>query len=308
MTPQNEESAQISSGGLSSPHATSLPGNSPLLRPSIPPQDEQPSRRALLVMAKQPIAGNAKTRLVPPLTSAAAATLYHCFLQDILATVRAAARDVPFTPVIAYTPAAAQDFFRRLAPDFWLISQKSPARATAPDPPAAGAPPAPNPRPAPAAPQPEPPVHQSERLGDRLQFVLSAALDHGFRQVAAINSDSPTLPPRLFSSAFQSLDDPHIDAVFGPCADGGYYLIGVENPPGRLVTDVQMSTPTVLRDTLAIADEEGTRIDLLPEWYDVDSARDLDRLTAELASHPERAPATVRFLATAWTSMSSSQP
>ena len=308
MTAQNEETAQISNGGHSLPHATSPPGNSPLLRPSIPPQDEHPSRRALLVMAKQPIAGNAKTRLVPPLTSAAAASLYHCFLQDILATVRAAARDVPFTPVIAYTPAAAQDFFRQLAPDFWLINQRSPARATAPDPPAAGPPPAPNPRPAPAAPQPEPPAQQPERLGDRLQFVLSATLDHGFRQVAAINSDSPTLPPRLFSSAFQSLDDPRIDAVLGPCADGGYYLIGVENPPGRLVTDVQMSTPTVLRDTLAIADEEGTRIDLLPEWYDVDSARDLERLTAELASHPQRAPATGRFLATAWTSMSSSQP
>lgn len=312
MTAQNEETAQSSRGGLPLPDDTSLPGNSPLLPPSVPSPEEHSSRRALLVMAKQPIAGNAKTRLVPPLTSAAAASLYHCFLQDILATVRAAARHVPFTPVIAYTPAAAQDFFRRLAPDFWLINQQSPARATAPDPPAAGPPPAPNPRPAPAAPQPdlqpEPPAQQPERLGDRLQFVLSAALEQGFRQVAAINSDSPTLPPHLLRTAFHRLDDPHIDAVFGPCADGGYYLIGVKMPPGRLVTDVQMSTPTVLRDTLAIADEEGIRVDLLPEWYDVDSAHDLDRLTAELASHPERAPATSGFLATAWTSMSSSQP
>ena len=312
MTAQNEETAQISSDGQSLPEATSLPGNSPLLRPSILPQEEQPSRRALLVMAKQPIAGNAKTRLVPPLTSAAAASLYHCFLQDILATVRAAARDVPFTPVIAYTPAAAQDFFRRLASDFWLINQQSPVRATAPNPPASGPPPAPNPRPAPAAPQPElqpePPAQQPERLAERLQFVLSAALEQGFRQVAAINSDSPTLPPHLLGTAFHRLDDPHIDAVFGPCADGGYYLIGVKMPPGRLVTDVQMSTPTVLRDTLAIAAEEGIRVDLLPEWYDVDSAQDLNRLTAELASHPERAPAASDFLKSTWTSMSSSQP
>ena len=253
-------------------------------------------------MAKQPIAGNAKTRLVPPLTSASAASLYHCFLQDVLATVRAAASDVPFTPVIAYTPASARDFFRQLAPDFWLINQQRTVSAAAAGPPTAKTPPSPSPMPAPNEPQPESPGQLPEPLGDRLHFVLSASLNHGFRRVAAINSDSPTLPPHLLCSAFQRLDDPQIDAVFGPCTDGGYYLIGVESPPGRLVTDVQMSTPNVLEDTLAIADEEGTRVDLLPEWYDVDSARDLDRLAAELALHPERAPNTSRFLTDSWTS------
>ena len=49
-------------------------------------------------MAKQPVAGRAKTRLVPPLTSSSAASLYHCFLQDILATVRAAAQQEAFIP------------------------------------------------------------------------------------------------------------------------------------------------------------------------------------------------------------------
>ncbi|MCY3710949.1 MAG: glycosyltransferase [Caldilineaceae bacterium] len=266
-----------------------------------PPAQDAP-RRALLVMAKQPVAGRAKTRLVPPLTGSSAASLYHCFLQDILATVRVAAQQAAFIPGIAYTPAAARDFFRRLAPDFWLIPQQGPSPVAA----------APRPEAAPGSlsgvPRQLPLVRQPERLGDRLQYVLSAALGRGHRQVAAINSDSPTLPPDLLSSAFQRLDDPRIDAVFGPCADGGYYLIGVKRPPGRLVTDVQMSTPTVLRDTLAIAAVEGLRVDLLPEWYDIDSAAELQRLSAELASHPERAPATSRFLTIQWTSTSSSQP
>ena len=69
-----------------------------------------------------------------------------------------------------------------------------------------------------------------------------------------------------------------------------------------------MSTPTVLSDTLAIAAEKGMRVDLLPEWYDVDSAQDLERLSVELAAQPDRAPATNRFLTTPWTSTSSSQP
>ena len=291
MTAQNEEAAPRVGSEPSFPDDPSLPEGGPLLPPSIQSQVDNPSGRALLVMAKQPIPGRAKTRLVPPLTSDSAASLYHCFLEDILATVRAAAHHEAFMPVIAYTPAAAFDFFRRLAPDFWLIPQEGSA-----------------PRSPSARPRQESPAHRPERLGDRLQFVLSTVLGCGLRQVAAINSDSPTLPADLLSSAFQRLDDPHVDAVFGPCADGGYYFIGVKEPPGRLVTEVQMSTPTVLRDTLVIAAEENIRVDLLPEWYDVDSAAELDRLSAELVSHPERAPATSRFLTTQWTSTSSSQP
>ena len=312
MTVHNEETAQTGDSALPFPDFSPLPDDDPLLRPATPPPAANTSRCALLVMAKQPIAGRAKTRLVPPLTSNSAASLYHCFLQDILATVRAAAHIVPFTPVIAFTPAAARDFFRQLAPDFWLIPQQSAAQGTA--------------RSSRErfsdfatrhyaalsllrrAATREPLVHHPERLGDRLHYVLSAALCRGLRQVVAINSDSPTLPAELLCTAFQRLDDPQVDAVFGPCTDGGYYLIGVKKPPGRLVTEVQMSTPTVLSDTLAIAAEEGMRVDLLPEWYDVDSAADLKRLSAELAAHPDRAPASSRFLTTPWTSTSSSQP
>ena len=209
--------------------------------------------------------------------------------------MRAAADQLAFIPVIAYTPAAALDFFSQLAPDFWLISQEGPTPVTSTPRPAAAS------RSLAGRPQQDSPAHQPERLGDRLQYVLSAALECGLRQVAAINSDSPTLPAEFLCSAFQRLEDSRVDAVFGPCADGGYYLIGVKKPPGRLVTDVQMSTPTVLRDSLAIAAEESIRIDLLPEWYDVDNADELDHLSAELAAHPERAPATSRFLTTQWT-------
>ena len=314
MTAQNEEAARRGGSEPSFPDDSPLPDGGPLLRPSIPSHVDNPSGRALLVMAKQPIPGRAKTRLVPPLTSDSAASLYHCFLEDILATVRAAARLEAFMPVIAYTPAAAFDFFQRLAPDFWLIPQEGFAPATDHELPAGGPAATPSLRPAAAPPSPsarpqqEGPPHRPERLGDRLQFVLSTVLGCGLRHVAAINSDSPTLPAKPLCSAFRRLDDPRIDAVFGPCADGGYYLIGVKAPPGRLVTDVQMSTPTVLRDTLAIAAAEDIRVDLLPEWYDVDSADELKRLSAELASHPERAPATSRFLTTQWTSTSSSQP
>ena len=299
MNPGGEETEQSRDLVHNAPDARSLPDDD---HPDLQPPAAKAARRALLVMAKQPVAGRAKTRLVPPLTSGSAASLYHCFLLDILATVRVAARQEDFIPGIAYTPAAARDFFRQLAPDFLLIPQQGPPSAAYGSRPEAASGSLSGVR------QKAPPLGQPERLGDRLQYVLSVALNRGHRQVAAINSDSPTLPPDLLCSAFRRLDDPRVDAVFGPCADGGYYLIGVKRPPGRLVTDVQMSTSTVLRDTLAIAAAEGLRVDLLPEWYDVDSADELERLSAELNSRPERAPATSRFLTAQWTSTSSSPP
>jgi hypothetical protein len=48
-----------------------------------------------------------------------------------------------------------------------------------------------------------------------------------------------------------------------------------------------MSTPRVLLDTLALADEEGLRVVLLPMWYDVDDLPSLLRLRQELAEAPD---------------------
>ncbi len=66
-----------------------------------------------------------------------------------------------------------------------------------------------------------------------------------------MDSDSPTLPPAFLSQAFTALAD-GADVTIGPCDDGGYYLIGIKKPIPRLLREVQMSTPTVTADTIAI--------------------------------------------------------
>jgi hypothetical protein len=48
-----------------------------------------------------------------------------------------------------------------------------------------------------------------------------------------------------------------------------------------------MSTPFVMRDTLALADTLGLKAALLPPWYDVDAAAELERLRVELAASSE---------------------
>ena len=63
---------------------------------------------AVAIMAKAPRPGDVKTRLCPPLSPVAAATLYRCFLLDKLEQVRALKG---VHPVVAYTPDDARAEF-----------------------------------------------------------------------------------------------------------------------------------------------------------------------------------------------------
>lgn len=170
------------------------------------------------------------------------------------------ARAVPgVTRLIHYAPDAAAGYFQQLAPDFDLRPQVG------------------------------------ESLGPRLDQVLTRCLAEGFERAVIMDSDSPTLPPAYVESAFAALDT--ADVVLGPCEDGGYYLIGLKQPQPRLLRDVQMSTPHVLRETLALAEQAGLRVTLLSRWYDVDTAPELERLRADLAEHASgAAPHTRGFL------------
>lgn len=202
------------------------------------------TKRALIVMAKQPLPGQTKTRLSPPLSFGEAAELYCCLLLDTLEAVREAAGQLPLRPFIAFYPAQGQSDFQAMAPDFHLLAQ------------------------------------QGHNLNERLSRALLSVWEHGYDQVTAINSDSPSLPADFLIQAYQQLDDPDVDVVLGPCDDGGYYLIGWKRPYPNLVRDVTMSTPTVLADTVALALDAGLQVAMSPPWYDVDDAAALSRLLA----------------------------
>jgi hypothetical protein len=169
-------------------------------------------------------------------------------------------RAVPeVTRLINFAPQAEAGYFAQLAPDFGRVPQ-------------VGA-----------------------DLGERLDNALTHCLSDGFTRAVIMDSDSPTLPADYVRQAFAALEA--ADVVLGPCEDGGYYLIGLNRPAPRLLREVPMSTPDVMRDTLAIADRDKLNVALLPMWYDVDTAQELERLKAELRrSRNGLAPATRAFL------------
>jgi uncharacterized protein len=215
-----------------------------------------PGGDALLLIARHPAPGDAKTRLCPPLTGEQASALYEAFLTDSLDSCRRVPGVARF---LLYSPRRTAAYFRALAPDFPLLHQRG------------------------------------RDLGERLDNALTLCFHHGFRKAAVLASDSPTLPPEHVERAFKLLDV--ADVVLGPSEDGGYYLIAASRPVPRLLREVEMSTPSVLQDTLTIAMNEGLRVALLPPWYDVDTPRDLARLERDLGNGlGNTAPSTLACL------------
>ena len=204
-------------------------------------------RYAIAVMAKAPMAGHVKTRLVPPLTRKEAAELYRCLLLDKILQVGTLSGVDPY---LAYTPAEARAQMASLAPqDFTLIAQAG------------------------------------SDLGDRLHRLSTALLKRGHPGVIIIDSDTPTLPSTYLLDALDRLQNKSTDLVLGPAEDGGYYLIALKRPCLALFDDIPWSSPAVLGETLRRASAERLKVATLPSWFDVDTPNDLTRLRNDLATN-----------------------
>jgi len=201
------------------------------------PKDPLAGCPVLIIFAKEPVPGQVKTRLCPPLSPRAAARLYRQFLDDILEEMAKLPR---LKLALAYTPASARAFFQNLAAaGTYLIAQSG------------------------------------EDLGERLRQAFDWGFAKGAGTVLIRNSDSPDLPRVLVQEAEEVLESGRAQVVLGPCPDGGYYLVGLRSPQPQLFQDITWSGPTVLADTLAQAGRMGLTIHLLPSWLDIDTFYDL---------------------------------
>lgn len=96
-----------------------------------------------------------------------------------------------------------------------------------------------------------------------------------------IGSDTPSVRPSDIAAAFRALQSN--DAVLGPAADGGYWLIGLRRSPrGPLpFQGIRWSSPDTLQDTVgALA---GLRVAYLSVREDVDDVASLRRVEAREA-------------------------
>ncbi|MBT5110015.1 MAG: DUF2064 domain-containing protein, partial [Rhodospirillaceae bacterium] len=81
------------------------------------------------------------------------------------------------------------------------------------------------------------------------EFVSELAASNG--PVVLVGADIPDIQPRHIEAAFQKLGS-H-DAVFGPAADGGYWLVGFRRRPvtPSPFAPVRWSSEHALADTVA---------------------------------------------------------
>ena len=99
------------------------------------------------------------------------------------------------------------------------------------------------------------------------------------RAALLIGSDCPALTARHLRQADRALRD-GADAVFVPCEDGGYALIGLKRVDARLFDGIAWGGETVMAETRSRLRGLGWRWRELETLWDVDRPEDYQRLLA----------------------------
>ncbi|GAA3789636.1 DUF2064 domain-containing protein [Sphaerisporangium flaviroseum] len=119
--------------------------------------------------------------------------------------------------------------------------------------------------------------------GQGLDERLAAAFDDAYRLLHApivlIGMDTPQVTAEMLSTALSLLGT--WDAVFGPAADGGFWLLGLRVPDPGLLLGVPMSQPYTGDAQLARLAGAGLSIARMPRLTDVDTVADAVEVAAE---------------------------
>ena len=207
----------------------------------------------LIVMSRAPVPGLTKTRLIPALGAEGAAAFHAACLMDLLAEADTwrrewAGRGAAFGLTLSITPPGSEAAFRAAGVDW-------PAHANVA-------------------------AQRGDTLGERMRDALREGLAVAER-VLLVGCDLPLLTWAHWEAAARALDDQ--EAVFGPAADGGYYLIGVRRPAAGRAWEGMLEAgdgggSTVLERALAQARHLGLSVAQIATLPDADTPEDLRRV------------------------------
>jgi len=196
---------------------------------------------AIIVLAKAPVAGLAKTRLIPALGAQGAARLAQRMLDETLA----AATEADVGPVIlCCTPDIDHPAFTSAARRYGVVSTEQ----------------------------------GGGDLGARMHRALTTALQ-GCAAAIVIGTDCPTLDAPHLRLAAQALQA--APAVFIPATDGGYVLAGLARPMPMLFESIAWSTDVVMAQTRERLAQIGVVAAELSPMQDIDLPADLIHLPRE---------------------------
>jgi rSAM/selenodomain-associated transferase 1 len=194
---------------------------------------------AILVFARAPVPGAAKTRLIPRLGAWRAARLQARLTARALRTALSARCGAV---ELHAAPRTTHDFFVYCGKRFKVTLK-----------PQAG-----------------------KDLGERMHHSVARALRR-HKAVIVIGTDCPALTPRDLRRAVRLLRG-GCEAVLAPAEDGGYALIGLTKVSPRLFSGIAWGTSAVYEQTAARLVSDGYRWRALRTVWDVDRPEDLERL------------------------------
>jgi uncharacterized protein len=192
-------------------------------------------RRRLILFARCPVPGRAKTRLIPALGAAEAAELHRRLVLRTLRTAQKACQAAPADLEVRFDGGTEQTMSHWLGDSARFLPQ------------GAG------------------------DLGER----MARAFEESSRSPATviIGSDCPGLTPEVITAGFARLTETRV--VLGPAKDGGYYLIGLRRPMAELFRGIPWGTDRVLAASLAALQRLGCKPALLDPLEDIDRPEDL---------------------------------
>jgi rSAM/selenodomain-associated transferase 1 len=201
----------------------------------------------VIVFARAPLPGRAKTRLVQRLGAAGAARLQARLTERALRTAIASRCG---KVELHGTPRIGHPFFLRERRDLAITL-----------------------------------VRQSGRdLGERMHRALNAAL-RKYRYAILIGVDAPELRAADLRRALRLLRS-GCDAVLAPAEDGGYALIACRRAPRPVFEHIEWGGNDVYARTVERLDSQRMRWRALRTVWDVDRPADLDRLGGRLFLTP----------------------
>ncbi len=198
----------------------------------------------LIIFARAPVAGKAKTRLIPALGAEGAATCQAALTRRALTT---ACQLCPHNTLLACAPNSQQPFFIACQRQFSVALQDQ----------------------------------QGCDLGERMHHALVQGLQ-SLSRVILIGTDSPVIDADYLLAAEAALENSN-DAVIGPADDGGYVLIGLSRPAGKLFRQIDWGSAQVYRQTRQRLAQTGLRWQALDHRWDIDHPADLTRLATTRA-------------------------
>ncbi len=198
---------------------------------------------AVIVFAREPVAGGAKTRLIPLLGGEAAARLAGAFIVDALAKAARIGNSRLVLAGTATTSAHSSSYFQGLARRYGaeLIDQGR------------------------------------GHLGRRMARVLTRYARAG---AILMGTDTPSVPFTFLRQALEDLREAPV--VIAPALDGGYYLVGTRGPVPDIFRRMDWGGNQVMRQSLQRLRRLKVSYRLGRWWYDIDRPGDVWLLSADL--------------------------